>query len=195
MNAPFKHPPSKIGPDGLRRRLFTIDDIWKMCDSGIFEPDEKFELIEGEIFPMAPKKNLHQIVKSTWIRKILKWAPDSIWVGVEQSLFLSSKTFVDPDILVVPTGLKPESVRGSDVLLLIEVSDSSRKLDLEMKAQLYAKHGVRDYWVVDIQRKQTVVHGNPHTQGYGSVTRFDQGRDLTPQLLPGLTLCLPSWDD
>jgi Uma2 family endonuclease len=116
--------------------------------AGILDDEVGYELWEGEIVPMSPKKNRHEI----WKRQVDRWLqrglPDAFAVAVEPSLYLSDVTFLEPDILIHDTRLAPEDVRGADVLLAIEISDSSILRDLGPKARLYARHGVRVYWVL-----------------------------------------------
>ena len=79
-------------------------------------------------------------------------------MGVETTLYLSPNTFVEPDLVVYPRGLRLEDVKGTDILLAIEVAATSLAYDRGLKAQLYARHGVNELWVVDAARRTTFVH-------------------------------------
>ena len=80
--------------EGLPRRAFSVPKILKMVEAGIIAEDENFELIEGEIVPMSPKGNRHEVVKAALIRVFATHAPEHVRLAVETSLYLSTRTFV-----------------------------------------------------------------------------------------------------
>jgi Putative restriction endonuclease len=120
-----------------------------MIDAGVLGEDEKFELIEGEIVPVSPSRDPHERMKSALVLAVTRWLPDDLWFGVQSSIYLSEKTFVEPDLCVFRKALKSHEVKGPDVLLAIEVADSSLTFDRGTKALLYASHGVRESCVGD----------------------------------------------
>jgi Uma2 family endonuclease len=166
MNAPVRPSPD------LPRRLFTTQDVFRMVEAGVMQEDENVELIEGELVVMAAKKNDHEIAKSALIRWLARNASDDLILGVETTLYLAEMLFVEPDLMLYPKPLKPQEVSGGDVTLLIEVSDDSLARDLGLKAAIYADHGVRDYWVVDVEARRVIVHRDPTDEGYRSVETF-----------------------
>jgi Uma2 family endonuclease len=157
--------------EGYNRRAFTVDEIVAMQDAGIISEDENFELIEGEIVPMGPKYSAHERIKSKMVMALSRACPPPLIVGIETSIFLSSSTFVEPDISLYPDRLRSQEVRGPDVILAIEVAASSLAYDLDLKARLYARHGVREYWVVDANERVAFIHHGPSEAGWASVTR------------------------
>lgn len=157
--------------EGFPRRAFTVDEIIAMQDAGIILEEENFELIEGEIVPMGPKYSAHERIKSKMVMALSRACPASLIVGIATSIFLSTNTFVEPDISLYPEHLRSQEVRGPDVLLAIEVAASSLAYDLDLKAKLYARHGLREYWVVDANERVAFVHQAPSETGWGSVTR------------------------
>ncbi|MDX2238002.1 MAG: Uma2 family endonuclease [Hyphomonadaceae bacterium] len=150
MNAP-------IFPARMARKFTTVD-VFKMVESGVLAPDERVELIEGELALMSPKHNKHEWLKNRLVRWLNRKVPDSLIVAVESTLYLTDDTFVEPDIMIYPDHILPEDVRGPDVKPLIEIADSSLAFDLGRKAALYAQHGVSPYWVIDAETKTTHVH-------------------------------------
>lgn len=157
--------------EGYNRRAFTVDEIVAMQDAGIISEDENFELIEGEIVPMGPKYSAHELIKSELGMALSKTCPAELRIGFETSLFLSPSTFVEPDISVYPRRLRSQDVKGHDIHLAIEVAASSLAYDLDLKARLYARHGVREYWVVDANERVAFIHLEPSEAGWASVTR------------------------
>jgi Uma2 family endonuclease len=157
--------------EGYPRRAFTVDEIIAMQDAGIISEEENFELIEGEIVPMGPKYSAHERIKSKIAMALVRACPTQLIVGFETSIFLSPNTFVEPDISLYPERLHSQEVRGPDVLLAVEVAASSLAYDLDLKAKLYARHGVREYWVVDANERVAFIHRGPTEAGWASVTR------------------------
>jgi len=94
---------------------------------------------------------------------------------------------LEPDVCIYPAGMRNTDVRGADILLAVEVSDSSLRYDLGKKARLYAAHGVRDYWVVDLETETLHRHSEPGAEGYGRVEKNGFGDAVA---LPFATDCI-----
>lgn len=186
MNAPISR-----AAEGFNRRAFTVSDVLRMIEAGIIDEDERFELIEGEIVPMSPKGNRHEIIKAALNELIAKKKPDDLRLAVETTLYLSDDTFVEPDLCVYPKRILPEDVKGSDVLLAIEVAGSSLGYDRGLKSRLYAKHGIRELWVVDAARRVTWVYEQPNSQGTWANSIEHKGNEtLRTNALPGLSIVI-----
>ena len=99
-------------------------------------------------------------------------------------------TFVEPDLVVYPRGLKLETVKGSDIELAIEVALTSLAYDRGVKSRLYARHRVREFWVVNATRRQTFVHTAPKGDGWGQVIERGPQETLACSALPGFALRL-----
>jgi Uma2 family endonuclease len=168
------------GAEGLARRAFTVEEIWRMVEAGIVAPQERFELIEGEIVPMSPKGPVHERVKSALAMALVKALPPDLWIGFETTIELSDVTFVEPDLVVYPKRLGLREVRGPDILLAVEVADTSLAYDLGPKARLYAVHGVTELWVVDARERTTAVHTRPEPDGWGRIEEKAPGDALAP---------------
>jgi Uma2 family endonuclease len=173
--------------EGFDRRSFTVAEILRMQDVGILSEDEDFELIEGEIVPMHAKTHIHELIKSALTIGISRALPDHLWLGVETTIYLSANTFVEPNLVVYPRGVKLEHVKGSDILLATEVAATSLAYDRGLKARLYARHGVNELWVIDAERRRTLVYSGPGPAGWR--TTAERGRDeaLTLAALPGFS--------
>jgi Uma2 family endonuclease len=171
--------------EGWDRRAFSVMEIFAMERAGILDDEIGYELWEGEIVPMSPKKNRHEIWKRELNRRLQRGLPDALAVAVQPSLYLSDVTFLEPDILIHETRLAPEDVRGA-----IEIADSSIARDLGPKARLYARHGVRIYWVLDAQGRRALVHADPGPEGYGRVEELGADAILTLPFEPALEIRL-----
>lgn len=176
--------------EGYDRRAFTVDEIIAMQDAGIISEDENFELIEGEIVPMGPKYSAHELIKSELGMALSKACPSNLRIGFESSFFLSPSTFVEPDLSVYSRSLTTRDVRGPDILLAIEVAASSLAYDLDLKAKIYARHGVREYWVVDANERVAFIHTGPSERGWASLTKKSAQEILSCAALPAFELRL-----
>ncbi len=175
--------------EGFARRSFTVAEIRRMVEAGIIAEDENFELIEGELVPMSPKGNQHEVVKAALNRILARHAPDELRLAIETSLYLDERTFVEPDLCLYPKRILPEDVKGRDVLLAIEVAGSSMSYDRGLKARIYARHGVAELWVVDAATRETWVHRSPVADGqWGSVERVPADASLSPAALSGIAV-------
>jgi Uma2 family endonuclease len=175
--------------EGFDRRSFTVGEILRMQDAGIISEDENFELIEGEIVPMQAKTHIHELIKSALTLAVARALPERLWLGVETTIYLSTQTFVEPDLVVYPKGIKLEEVKGSDILVAIEVAATSLAYDRGLKARLYARHGVNELWVIDAERR-TFVHSGPEAAGWRAIVERGRDEPLTFAALPGFSIKL-----
>jgi Uma2 family endonuclease len=190
LNAPLTR-----AADGFSRRAFTVADIFKMIEAGIIDEDENFELIEGEIVPMSPKGNQHEVIKAALNRIIAMHAAPDLRLGIETTLYLSDDTFAEPDLSLCPKRILPEDVRGCDVRLAIEVASSSLGYDRGLKSSLYARHGIREFWVIDAVKRHAWIHREPRPDGsWGMLTEHGPDDDLTTDVLPGIAIRLSKLD-
>ena len=144
MGAP--HSPEKI----------TVDDYYEMARVGLIDPDARVELIEGEIVAMAPIGNPHGYVVDVLSDRIYAVVRGKAHVRVQGALRLSNRTELQPDlsILRLPSEqYRQKQASASDALLVIEVSDTTLHKDLRVKVPLYARHGVPEVWVIDLEKK------------------------------------------
>jgi Uma2 family endonuclease len=186
--------------EGFPRRAFTVDDISRMMDAGIISEDEKFELIEGEIVMMASKGIAHERIKSALNIAIVRALPDDLTLGVEATLRLTDRTMLEPDLAVFPKTLFKKSTSGfaqldpGEALLVIEVAASSLAYDKGLKARLYARHKVREFWVIDANARTTWVHTGPSGDGWSSIVEHGPEDVLKAAALPGLAIRLTEID-
>lgn len=181
--------------NGLIPARLTVDDVYALSEAGVFAENENMELIEGEIVPMAAAKaDWHEMMKAKLNRAFARALPDSAWVYPEPSITLSETTLVEPDLVVLPSGSMTRQMRGPDLLLAIEVADSSLSYDLKVKAPLYAAHGVREYWVVDAVRQTIRVHRDPVDGSYRDVEEYEAHDTVAAALLPEVAIRLDALD-
>lgn len=184
--------------DGLAPRTFDADEVRRMVEAGILDEDERIELVEGELVAMAAKGFAHDRVKNEVVRLCNRVLPDDVYVAVESTLRLERTTLLEPDILVArerdlersPEGFA--TVAGPRVLLAIEIAASSLSYDRGRKADLYARFGVPEYWVIDANERVAWVHAEPDEGSYGKVVAVGRADVLRPRAreLAGLAVDL-----
>ena len=185
--------------EGFPRRAFTVDDITRMIEAGVIHEDEKFELVEGEIVMMAAKGIAHERIKSALTVAIARALPDDLTIGVEATLRLNDMTMLEPDIAVFSKTVFRKSttfaqVGPGEVHLVIEVAASSLAYDKGLKARLYARLGVKEFWVIDANTRATWIHIGPSGDGWSSITERGPQDALTTPVLPGLSIRLGEID-
>ena len=186
--------------EGFPRRAFTVEDIRRMIEAGVLREDEKFELIEGEIVMMAAKSIAHDRIKNALNLAFARAVPDGLFVSIESTLQLADNILVEPDVAIISRSVyagDPKSFarpRAEEVLLLVEIAVTSLKYDRDVKARLYARHGIREFWLIDANERVTWVHTGPTGDGWSSVVERGSGETLTTSALPGVAVRLDGLD-
>jgi len=185
--------------EGFPRRAFTVEDISRMIEAGVIHEDEKLELIEGEIVMMAAKGIAHERIKSALTVAVSRALPDDLTIGVEATLRLTNMIMLEPDVAVFPKELFKKSTTfvqldPGEAHLIIEVAASSLAYDKGLKARLYARHGVKEFWVIDANTRSTWVHTGPSGDRWSSITERGPQDPLTSSTLPGFSIRLGEID-
>lgn len=183
-----------IAADGLPRRLFTVAEVERMVDVGLIGEDERIELLEGELIPMSPRGDEHEICKTAlnlyWGRR----CPHDLLYSPETTFRLSVDTYLEPDFVVYPRHVGIRRLNGATALLAVEIGVSSLGYDLGRKARVYAQFGIPELWVIDpIQRVLTVMK-RPASEGYGERTLWHAQDTVVPDLAPAFALRLADLD-
>lgn len=174
--------------DGLPRRAWTGDEVRRMIDAGIIDADEPFELIGGELVAKMQKGIAHEALKIALNEFWGKARPDHIRFAPESALRLAVYDEPEPDLFVFPKAIPLGDVRGDNVLLVVEIADSSLAHDRTVKMARYVSHGVREYWVVNAKTRVTTVFQDPQPAGYARKFDVAGSERLTPLLVPELAL-------
>lgn len=170
-----------------KRRLFTIREFEKLYRVGILREGDRIELIEGELVEMSPIGPRHDWATARVNRLLTTRFAEPFAVGIQGSLRLQLRSMPQPDGVV----LQPEALwRGrivtpADVLLVVEVADSSLRYDRLVKAPLYAKYGMTEYWIIDCDDDAVEVYRDPGPEGYATFTRASRGERIATEALPG----------
>lgn len=172
----------------LKRHRFTVDDYHKMGETGVLPPDSRVELIEGEVVEMSPigRKHIARVNRITHLFAG-RFGGRAI-VSVQNPVRLDRHSEPQPDIALLcqRADFYESSVpTPADVLLLVEIADTSVEADRAVKVPLYARAGIRELWLMDIPGDAIEVYRGPGRDGYSSMTRVVRGGTLTPEAFPG----------
>jgi Uma2 family endonuclease len=183
QSTPF---PSDVG---IKRRSFSVAELDAMFDAEILSRDEKVELIDGEIIEMNSQMMLHGVIKFRLAMKLSAMLSPLLEVHLGLSVQLNDNTLVDPDVSITPKlKLERRYLRRDELCMVAEVADTTLDYDLGEKARIYAKAGVAEYWVVDINGAQTWVHREPTETGYKAKTSAAFDKKLELLVVEGATI-------
>ncbi len=173
------------------RRAFNTADYYRMAEAGILSDDDRVELIEGEVIQMSPIGSRHAGCVTRLNSFISGRMGSSVIVSVQNPVHLDEYSEPQPDVSV----LKPREDFYSnshptpdDVLIIVEVADSSVVYDRAVKVPLYARAGIAEFWLVDLVRNVVEIHSAPEQGSYSEMREFRRGERLSSGQMPGLVL-------
>lgn len=181
-----------IQNNSLSIHRFSIDDYHNLGEVGILKEDDRVELIEGRITDMTPIGSKHAACVDRLTNLLVKKLGDNAIVRVQNPIDLTDNdSEPEPDIAI----LKRQSdfyaehhPTASDVLLIIEVADSSMDYDRFIKIPLYAKAGIHEVWLVNLLDNTIETYRSPSSEGYGIMTRLLPAEALSPVLFPDINI-------
>jgi Uma2 family endonuclease len=169
----------------VTRRRFTVHDYHRMAEVGILHEDDRVELIEGDIVEMAAIGSRHAMCVIRLTRLLVPLAGDWALVSPQNPVRLSERLEPQPDMTVIRARDYEGSLPGpEDVLLLIEVSDTTLSYDRNVKLPLYARAGIPEVWIVDLAGEVIERHTGPSGDSYRHVERARRGEEVRSAALP-----------
>jgi Uma2 family endonuclease len=170
-------------------RLFTVEEYHRMGEAGVFAPDERVELLDGEILIVPPMGPLHassvERVNRAFVLRLAEHASVRPGLPVELSNFSEP----EPDFTLARRRLdayESAAVRPQDVFALVEIADSSLGFDRRRKLQAYARAGVPEYWIVNLRERTVERYREPNDLGYASVSVAKRGARVAFATFPGV---------
>ena len=180
-------------PGLIQRHRVTVDEYYRMAEAGVLAPDARVELIEGEIVDMAPMKSLHAATVGRLMRLLVRAVGERALATCQTPLRLSDRSEPEPDLIV----LKPRvdeyleaHPTAADVLLLIEVSETTLNYDRGIKVPLYARHSVAEVWIIDLENRLVPFFRHPSGEAYTDITATETPRPTPIGALPGVAIDL-----
>jgi len=181
--------PQKVAP--LTQRPFTVAEYDRMIEAGILLEDERIELIDRAIVTMSPIGVRHVGCVNILNSLLTEALGRTVIVSVQNPVHLGEHSEPQPDVTVLrPRGdsYSHSLATAADILLLIEVAETSLDYDRTVKVPLYARAGIPEVWVINLAAETVEVYTEPGTPAYQSVRTRKKGDTLTPTALPDLTL-------
>lgn len=174
-----------------QRKIFTVSEYHKMIDAGVFVGNSDYELIEGEIVKKMPQGNLHIASINRLTRILSRKCNDNVLVSIQNAVVISGISEPEPDVTLLKFRedfYASSKAEAKDVLLLIEVSDTTIKYDRTVKLGIYAQAQVAEVWLVNLPRQILEAHLQPENGKYRVVEKYEKSQTVVPTLLPDVKL-------
>ena len=172
----------------VARRRFMVDDYERMAAAGILTEDDRVELIAGEIVEMSPIGDRHVGCVNVLADLLADLVRREALISVQNPIRLSADGEPQPDIALLRRGAPRAVPTPDDVLLVIEVADSSRDYDRGVKLPLYAAAGIKEAWLVDLVAEIIERHTDPYDGVYRRIAPARRGESLSSTVLPAIVL-------
>jgi Uma2 family endonuclease len=174
-------------------KRFSIAEYHRLGELGFFEPDDRIELIRGEIILKAAKGRLHSVCNSLLVEELIILLARRARVRGQEPIILSDNSEPEPDVVIARNradryfSSHPEP---ADIWLVIEIADSTLKYDRTTKLSLYAETGISNYWIFNLVDNQLEMYSEPYQKQNGSFSY-----QLQPVLLPNQTVVIPGFPE
>jgi len=177
----------------LLRRKFTIAEYYQMAEAGIFLANDRVELIAGEIIEMSPIGSRHAAGTIRLTRLFSRLIGDRAFLSVQNPIRLSDRSEPQPDLTLLQ--LRPDFYaqghpQPAEVLLLVEVSDTTVEYDREVKIPLYAQAGIVEVWLVNLPEEYIAVYRHPAGDRYLEIQRWQRGQNISILAFPDVSLAV-----
>lgn len=175
----------------LTRRRFSVAEYYCMGEAGILKPDERTELIEGEIVVLPPIGSGHAEGGSRAERSFHRRLGDRAIVRGQYPIRLPDDSEPQPDVVLArprPEGYRAAHPGPEDILLVVEISDTTLRTDREVKLPLYARAGIREAWLMNLPEDRIEVYREPAPEGYRSITLVPRDGAVSPLAFPDVTI-------
>ena len=173
------------------RRLFTVDEFHQMAEAAIFGEDDRLELLSGEVVEMTPIGSRHAACVSRLNRWLGRHLGEGVIVRVQDPVRLDDRSEPQPDLAVVRARddfYRDAHPGPADVLLVIEVADTSTEIDRVEKVPLYSRSGIPEVWVIDLGASHIEVYRTPTSGGYAAHETVRRGESLRPSTMPQIEI-------
>lgn len=168
----------------LLRRQFTVKEYNRMIEAGILTKDDRVELIKGEIIQMAAIGRRHAACVNRLAELFILRLAQAVTIGVQNPVELNDNSEPQPDLALLRRRAdfyEAGHPQPSDVLLLVEVADTTIESDREIKIPLYANSNIAEVWLVDINQRLMEVYREPSPNGYQNIQKLQPGQIIAMQ--------------
>jgi Uma2 family endonuclease len=175
-------------------RLWTVEEYHRMAEVGILQADERVELLAGQVIEkMSPQGSPHAAAITRINRLLGNRLEGQVLIRLQLPIQLSDRSEPEPDVGVVrldPLDYDDHHPTASDVYLIVEVADTTLNRDCNLKAKNYAKSGIADYWVLDVNNRRLYVYTEPTQEGYQSEVILSEDASISPLQFPTCAIAI-----
>lgn len=175
----------------IAKRYFNVSEYYRMAEAGILTEDDRVELLDGEIIKMSPIGSSHAACVKGLNQLIQQLLGQTVLVSVQDPIRLNDFSEPQPDVAL----LRPRADRyaqahptPAEVLLVIEVSDTTVQFDRNVKVPLYARAGIPEVWLIDLQQNTIEIYAQPAGGVYQVQRQVGRGAQLTAETISQLSL-------
>jgi Uma2 family endonuclease len=190
-SATLRKVPDEASDTGIQTRRWTRKEYHRAAEVGLFRPDERLELLDGEILVKMTQKPPHSQSLGRTAARLRDGFGERHWVREQQPLVLGTRSEPEPDIVVVRgtfDDYPAEHPTGADVLIVIEIADTSLRLDRGRKRIAYARAGIQEYWIVNLRQRQLEVYRDPSGSDYHVKLIHGETETVSPLAAPDITM-------
>ncbi len=188
MTTPVASPPAATVPT---RRRFTVAEYYAMADAGILSENDRVELLDGDLIVMPPIGNWHGGSVKLFANTFPPILQGRAIIAVQDPVRLDEHSEPQPDVMLLrwrDDFYRNDHPGPADVLLLIEVADSSIEFDRTVKLAAYARAGIPEVWIVARPERRIEVYSDPDAGSYATVRYHSPGETVAPQAFPDISL-------
>ena len=175
----------------LEKRYFNVDEYYRMARASILKPDDRVELIEGEIIKMSPIGSPHAACVSRLDDLLHDFDKRKVMVRIQNPIRLDDFSEPVPDVVILKSRRDYYSTRHpipSDVFIIIEVAETSVVADRHIKIPLHARSLIPEVWLINLPKKVIEVYFDPVAGSYRKSRKYKRGETAVAQSVPGLEL-------
>jgi Uma2 family endonuclease len=179
------------GESWIRRHQVTVEQYYRMAEVGLLTPEDRVELIEGEVIDMAPMGSRHASMVRKLTERFYVSCGEHVTVSVQSPIRLGEISEPEPDIAILARredSYAPAHPSAADVWLLVEVAETSLRYDKEVKLPLYAKHHIPEVWIVDTGKKSLSIYRQPEGDRYRDEQTTTAPSRLSLAAMPGVAV-------
>ncbi len=170
---------------------WSVDEYHRMAQAGLLDETDRVELIEGELIDMAPIGSKHAFVVNRLSQTFSTKAGQQYFVSTQNPVQLGERSEPQPDIALLRDGDYMDKLpMAVDVLLIVEVSHTTLDYDREVKLALYARHGIPEVWLLDVNAGELTVYREPAEGQYRLIRKPTRAEVVSPTLVPAAAISL-----
>lgn len=175
----------------LPHRKFTVDEYHYFIEQGVFQPEERLELIEGELIEMSPIGKRHASCVDRLVEFFVEVSKRSFIVRSQNPIVLDDFSEPQPDVCLLHRRedfYRTTNATAKDVLLVVEVADTTVRYDREVKFPRYAANGIAEAWLIDLESDRVEIHSEPTAFGYSLIKILHRGQTAESTVLPEIKI-------